>query len=149
MKDHDNIHASARHGGRQRAEDAFDLDAILHPGRVFARPADVLRDPRPSLAEKRAILASWASDACAVEAVPALRAPPGSPQPIAFDEVMDALRALDAGSTELVTNEPSHPRSARLPLKRALRRRFGLAGCISVRPYGRRRSASGRDRLDA
>jgi hypothetical protein len=55
---------------------ALDLEAILHPSQLFERPADVLNDPDLSLKEKRAILASWASDACAVEAAPALRKNP-------------------------------------------------------------------------
>ena len=44
--------------------------------------------------EKRAILASWASDACAVEAAPDLRATL-SGRIVRFDEIMEALRALD------------------------------------------------------
>jgi len=52
---------------------------------------------RPYLApeEKRAILSSWASDACAVESMPALRQIPGSPAPVSFDAVMEALQRLD------------------------------------------------------
>jgi hypothetical protein len=54
-----------------------------------------------TLNEKRAILASWASDACAIESVPALRrAPTKGGRPVAFDDVMDALRALDARAAE-------------------------------------------------
>jgi hypothetical protein len=75
-------------------DDDFDLDMLLHPANAFARPADVVNDPDLTLSEKRAILASWASDACAVEAVPALRKPPSS-APIQFDDIMDALRELD------------------------------------------------------
>jgi hypothetical protein len=66
----------------------------LHPARAFAHPLDVVRDADLTLKEKRAILASWASDACAVEAAPALRQTPGG-RPIQFDEIMDALRVLD------------------------------------------------------
>jgi hypothetical protein len=44
--------------------------------------------------EKRAILASWASDACAVEAVPDLRSPPSAPL-VRFDYIMDALKAAE------------------------------------------------------
>jgi len=77
-----------------RDDDDFDLDMLLHPANAFARPADVVNDLDLTLSEKRAILAAWASDACAVEAVPALRKPPGS-APIRFDEIMDALRELD------------------------------------------------------
>jgi hypothetical protein len=75
-------------------DDHFDLDTLLHPANAFARPADVVNDPDLTLSEKRAILASWASDACAVEAVPALRQPPGGAT-VRFDDIMDALRELD------------------------------------------------------
>jgi hypothetical protein len=77
-----------------RARDAFDLDELLHPARAFGHPSRVVEDPDLTLNEKRAILASWASDACAVEAAPALRATPGG-EPVSFDDIMDALRALD------------------------------------------------------
>ena len=77
-----------------RHETVLDLDALLHPAAAFDHPADVVRDPDLTLNEKRAILASWASDACAIEAAPALRASPAGP-PVRFDDVMDALRALD------------------------------------------------------
>jgi hypothetical protein len=75
-------------------DDRFDPDTLLHPANAFARPADVVNDPDLTLSEKRAILASWASDACAVEAFPALRQPPGS-VPVRFDDIIDALRELD------------------------------------------------------
>src|SRR5437867_8106947 len=78
-----------------RAEDSFDLNALLHPTQAFDHPSDVVNDPDLTLNEKRAILASWASDACAIEAVPTLRSLPGAKRPVHFDEVMDALRALD------------------------------------------------------
>ena len=82
-------------------EDAFDLGDLFHPAQAFSHPADVVNDPDLTLNEKRAILASWASDACAVESVPELRrAPIKGGRPVAFDDVMDALRALDARATE-------------------------------------------------
>jgi hypothetical protein len=72
----------------------WDLNDLLHPAQAFDSPADVVRDPDLTVSEKRAILASWASDACAVEAAPDLRAArPG--RVLRFDEIMDALRALD------------------------------------------------------
>jgi hypothetical protein len=77
-----------------RSRDAFDLSELLHPAQAFERPADVVNDPDLTLNEKRAILASWASDACAIEAAPALRAAPHG-APVHFDEIMDALRTLD------------------------------------------------------
>jgi hypothetical protein len=86
-------------GLSQDRDDALDLDALLHPAQAFEHPMNVVNDPDLTLSEKRAILAAWASDACAVEAAPALRrAPDGGT--VRFDDVMDALRALDqrAGS---------------------------------------------------
>jgi hypothetical protein len=73
----------------------LELDEFLHPARAFAHPCDVVNDSDPTLNEKRAILASWASDACAVEAAPALRCPPGSRRPVPVDDVLEALRSLD------------------------------------------------------
>jgi hypothetical protein len=61
----------------------------------FDHPSEVVSHPVLTLNEKRAILASWASDACAIEMVPTLRRLPGGKRPVHFDEVMDALRALD------------------------------------------------------
>ena len=76
-------------------DEACDLDTLLHPAQAFEHPSEVVNDPDLTLNEKRAILASWASDACAIEAVPALRCLPGGKRPVTFDEVMDALRRLD------------------------------------------------------
>src|ERR1700758_5226090 len=76
-------------------DDACDLDALLHPSQAFEHPSEVVKDPDLTLNEKRAILASWASDACAIEAVPSLRCLPDGKRPVPFDEGMDALQALD------------------------------------------------------
>jgi hypothetical protein len=70
----------------------FDLDRLLHPAKAFATPMDVVKDDDLTTNEKRAILSSWASDACAVS--PDLRAPPQGP-PVKFDDIMDALKSLD------------------------------------------------------
>jgi hypothetical protein len=78
-----------------RSDGGFDLDNLLHPAKAFAHPSRVVDDPDLTLNEKRAILASWASDACAIEAAPSLRCLPGGQQPVSFDDVMEALRALD------------------------------------------------------
>jgi hypothetical protein len=72
----------------------LDLDDLLHPAKAFLHPSEVVRDPDLTLNEKRAILASWASDACAVEAAPSLRKTPDG-KTVSFDDVMDALRELD------------------------------------------------------
>lgn len=79
---------------RSRCGGAFDLDALLHPAQAFGHPSEVLRDPDVTLNEKRAILASWASDACAIEAAPELRHSPAGAA-VRFDDIMDALRTLD------------------------------------------------------
>jgi len=82
-------------------DDSFDLDDLLHPAQAFSHPSDVVNDPDLTLNEKRAILASWASDACAIESVPALRRAPNTlGRPVTFDDIMDALRALDARAAE-------------------------------------------------
>jgi hypothetical protein len=75
--------------------DRPELDRLLHPARFYDQPADVLRDHRLSRTERRAILSSWASDACAVDSCPSLRAAPYGKQPVTFDSIMDALRELD------------------------------------------------------
>ena len=74
-------------------EDLPDLRRSIQP--QYPDPDDVLNDDTLDIQEKRAILSSWASDACAVESVPALRRPPGTEQPISFDQIMDALCRLD------------------------------------------------------
>ena len=78
---------------------SFELDALLHPANAFKHPMDVVRDCDLTSNEKRAILASWASDACAVEAMPDLRSSTSGPV-VAFDDIMEALRALDGQQTE-------------------------------------------------
>jgi hypothetical protein len=78
-------------------DNVIDLNAILHPASVYDHPNDVVMDTTLSLGEKRAILASWASDAAAVASNPALRELPGSHRKVSIDEVLEALAALDHG----------------------------------------------------
>ncbi len=68
--------------GRVFDDNVYDLNSILHPGSVYDHPRDVLADQTLTLAEKRSILASWASDAAAVISCPALRAIPGQRQAV-------------------------------------------------------------------
>jgi hypothetical protein len=78
-------------------DNVFDINALLHPGTVFDHPKDVLADPSLSVSEKRAMLASWASDASAIASCPALRAPEGLKAPVTIDEILEALCQLDGG----------------------------------------------------
>jgi hypothetical protein len=75
----------------------FDLNYLLHPGTALEHPRDVVSHPSLSLAEKRAILASWASDASAIASCPSLRAPEGLKAPVSIDDILEALCALDDG----------------------------------------------------
>jgi hypothetical protein len=70
-------------------------DRLLRPAVGFSAPIDVLKDPLLDTSEKRAILSSWASDACAVEDRPDLRWLIGSPEPVPVDDVLEALGRLD------------------------------------------------------
>jgi hypothetical protein len=80
----------------------YDLNAILHPASVFDHPRDVLASVTLTSSEKRAILASWASDAAAVTSCPALREiPGGTGRIVTIDEILEALSELDGN--------PRHP----------------------------------------
>lgn len=68
---------------------------LLHPAMQFDHPRDVLMADNISKDEKRAILASWASDMCAIESMPAWRRHPGTEQIVSYDEVLATLKALD------------------------------------------------------
>jgi hypothetical protein len=101
-------------------DNEFDLDQLLHPARAFLHPSEVVGDPDLSLNEKRAILASWASDACAVEAAPELRQATDGP-PVRFDDIMEALKTLDAEAANTVNYGKLISRAQRV--KDLLRRR--------------------------
>ena len=92
-------------------DNVFDFNALLHPGTVFETPRDVLNHPGLTLAEKRAILASWASDASAIPSCPSMRAPAGLKGPVSIDEILDALRALDGGPRTPPGGKPYRLRS--------------------------------------
>jgi hypothetical protein len=77
--------------------DTLDLHTLIHPGTVFEHPLDVVTHPGLDVSEKRAILASWASDASAIASCPALRAPAGLKKPVSIDDILDALTELDRG----------------------------------------------------
>jgi hypothetical protein len=78
-------------------DNVYDINALLHPGTLFDHPRDVLSHPSLTTSEKRANLASWASDASAIASCPALRAPAGLKAPVTIDEILEALCELDGG----------------------------------------------------
>ncbi len=90
------------------------------PASPYATPREVMEDSGLSRAEKREILAFWASDACAVDSRPALRQPPGAATPVPYDDIRRALRELDG-------LDPDWPPSG---------------GASSARPFVRRRVAA-------
>lgn len=71
----------------------LEMTELLHPGEAFAHPRDVVDDCDLTSYEKRAILSSWAADACAVKEDPELnRTIDGG---VGFDDIVDALRVLE------------------------------------------------------
>jgi hypothetical protein len=93
-------------------DNVVDLNAILHPGSVFDHPRDVLADDSLSRSEKRAILASWASDAAAVTSCPSLRAIPGTRQTVSIDDILEALSSLDHSPRNPPGGKPARQKSA-------------------------------------
>jgi hypothetical protein len=65
------------------------------PTTQFTHPCAVLEAGALTGRNKRALLATWASDAYAVEGRPALRWLPGTPEPVAVDDILSCLQALD------------------------------------------------------
>ena len=70
----------------------LEVAALLHPADAFEHPLDVVDDCDLTSYEKRAILSSWAADACAS---------PGPKEPIpetavSFDDILDALHLLES-----------------------------------------------------
>jgi hypothetical protein len=107
----------------------FDLglDDLLDPAGAFDHPLDVVEDPDLTVNEKRAILAAWASDACALEAMPSVRRLPNGRRPVPIDDIFDALKKLDRG--------PVDRRYIRLVRRSEIerpRRRSGGSGMLSA-----------------
>lgn len=83
--------------------------------RVLGHPDDVLSRPNLTTAEKREVLAAWASDAHAVVDSPGLRQL-DSGSIVSVDEVLRALRALDASDAGRPSTAPTpRPRRRRRP----------------------------------
>jgi len=89
----------------------FHFNALLHPDTVFDHPKDVVRHTGLTVAEKRAILASWASDASAIASCPSMRSPVGLKRPVSIDEILEALCELDGGPRNPPGGKPYRLRS--------------------------------------
>jgi len=70
-------------------------ERLLRPAVGFSHPLEVVKDPDLDLADKRAILSSWASDACAVEGRPGWRWLLGTDAPVPLADIVTELRRLD------------------------------------------------------
>ena len=83
----------------------------LHHRQAFEHPKDVVLRAGLTTAEKRAILASWASDASAISSCPSPRTPEGLKGPVTIDEILEALCALDEGPRHPPGGKPMRLRS--------------------------------------
>lgn len=73
----------------------------VRPAVGFTIPDDVVKDPHLPVMQKREILSSWASDASAVQDEPTLRWLLGTPEPVPFADVRDALLRLERRAGEV------------------------------------------------
>ncbi len=71
----------------------------------WAHPMAVVRDPSMTIDEKRAILASWASDQRSVPNNPSLRQL-GKSRLVEIDDILEALMRLDQLTTHSTANDP-------------------------------------------
>ncbi|TPG43571.1 hypothetical protein EAH79_07455 [Sphingomonas koreensis] len=68
-------------------------------GALF-NPQELVQNPQLEPEVKRAILASWASDAFAIRSQSTLRKPPKRPSPVPVQDVLAALTRLDGPAPE-------------------------------------------------
>ena len=74
----------------------LEMASLLHPAEAFAHPMEVVDDCDLTSYEKRAILSSWAADACCVKDDPELKQTIDGAA--SFDGIVDALRLLESDS---------------------------------------------------
>ena len=95
----------------------LDMAAMLHPADAFAHPMDVVDEYDLTTYEKRAILSSWAAEACAVPELGRL----DRNNAVSFDDILDALHLVE--SEERIadhSNESGHhlgPDGTNTPLR--------------------------------
>lgn len=100
-------------------------DLIATKSGTFAHPDEVVDDQELTLADKRSLLASWASDALAVEDAPSLRQL-ASGAVVRVDDVLAALKSLDLDKSRheaAATFFKSFPRRRGKPAARRLKLR--------------------------
>lgn len=73
----------------------FDIHANSLLAATYSHPDEVLSSPVLTAAEKRCVLAAWASDAFAVEDSPWHRQLPGAPEAVPLKDILATLRRLD------------------------------------------------------
>jgi hypothetical protein len=73
----------------------FDIHANSLLAATYSHPDEVLSSAVLTAAEKRCVLAAWASDAFAVEDSPWHRQLPGAPDAVPLKDILAALRRLD------------------------------------------------------
>jgi hypothetical protein len=100
--------------------DEYETDG-WEAGLTFSQPNDVVRDPSLTTAQKRAILASWASDARAVADAPSRRQLDDGTM-LDIDDILDALKQLD--------REQGAVRTSPLKVKSRLRHRRAFRGAL-------------------
>ena len=95
-------------------------DPLVRTAHSFGHPDQVLYDQELTLADKRAVLASWASDALAVEDRPLLRQLP-SGAIVSVGDILAALKSVDLkGGDAIISFSKSF---ARRRVNPSLRRR--------------------------
>lgn len=100
-----------------------EVEALLFPEAVFSDPFEVVGHPGLGFAEKRAILARWLARICANDAAFGLKwMPPANCEPVEFDAVMDALRALEQGPAPPARGERE---GANVPVRRKPQKSVG------------------------
>ena len=75
--------------------------------RALWHPEDVVSDPDMSVEAKRALLASWASDACAVADFPTLRRLENGAT-VSLNAIQDAMKALDGAAGHKGADTPAY-----------------------------------------
>lgn len=122
------------------ATTAISAAHLLHPSEHFNHPRDVLAAQDIGDDEKRAILASWASDIFAIESIPGFRLYPGTDNAVSYDDIIEALKALDKDDEQSGKLGSSSPFNLqRTNRGRPKVRRFGGLGLCSYRKGDMRR----------